>query len=96
MKTLPRCPRCESTQFIIKADAQPKDLATCGRCRGRFIYGHLTDEAEAEAARTARQPESPSAAAATPREPSANARTVWRWLRLRRRCDDGSAAPTPK
>ena len=92
-----RCPRCESTQFIIKADPQPKDLATCGRCRGRFIYGHLTDEAEAEAARADRAQAQRAAEPKTPaRETISAARFVLRWLRLPFRSDDDRPGPSPK
>jgi len=92
-----RCPRCESTQFIIKADPQPKDLATCGRCRGRFIYGHLTDEAEAEAARAGRAQAHPAATPETPvRKATSSACFVLRWLRWSRRSDDDRPGASPK
>jgi len=92
-----RCPRCESTQFIIKANPQPKDLATCGRCRGRFIYGHLTDEAEAEAARAARARTQHTAAPEAPvRETTSVACFVLRWLGLPCRSGDDRPGPSAK
>lgn len=93
-----RCPRCESTQFIINANPQPRDLATCGRCRGRFIYGHLTDEAEAEAARAARTPEQRTDAAPLPnlRKTTLAACVLRRWLRFRHVCNDDTTPSPPK
>jgi hypothetical protein len=63
-----QCPRCESEQFIVSSTPLPRDLATCGRCRGRFIYGHLTDAAEAELVRAAHKATS-NAAKAQPAQP---------------------------